>query len=313
MTTNKLQRRIFSSQDFQNPDQFNREFGALVDKVNGLAGHDGPVKLASHLDMSDNTIQNVKPGGTPNEVVTSATGDKAYGAATIRQQLEGSGKQSLKSMRRLNDNNQREQSSTFLTDLMSTTPNANTAQVFYVNGGSTTQVTVPATVLGFSDGSQVNLASRTDVLANPTVITIVSITVTGTTATVTTATPHGLIAGEVAFIDGVTPSSFNGAFAVTGVSSTTVFTYEIVTGAPSGSGGTVSLGGVYYYYATKQSKTMALIGPFSADTPQNRLNANTDTKQIVAVAVLSSSGGVNGQSGGGGTPTIGAVNSGSFF
>jgi len=75
----------------------------------------------------------------------------------------------------------------------------------------------------------------------------------------------------------------------------------------------VSLGGVYYYVAQRQRATLALVGPFAADTPQNRLQANLDGSQIMAVAVVNGAGGVPSQSGGGGTPTTGAVNSGSFF
>lgn len=311
--TNKLQRRSFQPTDFQNPDQFNREWSQLIDKVNALAGHDGPVKLANHLDMGGNAVQNVVPTGDANDVVTTATGNQSYGPAVLQQALEGRGSHPLKTIRRINDKNQREGNSSFLNALMSTPPNANTAQVFYVNGGSTTQVTVPATQVSFADGSVQHVLSRTDVLSNPVSVVIVSISVAGNVATVTTATPHGLIAGDVAFISGVTPSDFDGAFGVTGVGSPTTFTFNIVTAAPSGLGGVVSLGGVYYYYAVEKSPVLNLIGPFSADTPQHRLNANTDNKQIVAVAVLNSDGGVNGQSGGGGTPTTGAVNSGSFF
>jgi hypothetical protein len=311
--TNKLQRRTFSANDFQQPGQFNREWGQLVDKVNALAGHDGPVQLSNHLNMNGNAIQNVVPTGEDNDVVTKASGNQIYGPSVMQTALEGRGSHPLKTVRRVNDKNQRESFSSFLNDTMSTPPNANTAQVFYVNGGATTQVTVPATQVGFADGSVQHVASRTDVLSNPASVVIVSITVAGNVATVTTATAHGLIAGDVAFLTGVTPSDFDGAFAVTGVGSPTTFTFNIVTSAGSGAGGTVSLGGVYYYYAVKNSKVVNLIGPFSADTPQNRLNANTDGKQIVAVAVLTSSGGVNEQSGGGGTPTTGAVNSGSFF
>jgi hypothetical protein len=271
------------------------------------------VQLFGHLDMGGNTIRNVVPSGNANDVVTNQTGNATYGPQVMRDQLEGRGAAPLKTVRRINDKNQREQFSSFLNDTMSTPPNANTAQVFYVNGGGTTQVTVPAVVVNFADGTVQHVASRTDTLTNPTTVGIVSISVTSGVATVTTSAAHGLVAGDVAFISGVTPTDFNGAWGVTGVGSSTTFTFNFIGTPTSGTGGSVSLGGVYYYYAVISSAVMNLVGPFAGDTPQNRLNANTDGKQIVAVAVLNSSGGVNAQSGGGGTPTTGAVNSGSFF
>jgi len=84
-------------------------------------------------------------------------------------------------------------------------------------------------------------------------------TETGTTVTITTISDHSVVAGASVIVAGVTEAGYNGTFTVTGVPSSTTFTYTAAGGlAPSG-GGTV---------ATKVTVTQVPAAPFS------KLNAN---------------------------------------
>lgn len=306
---NQLPRRTFPDMSAD----FAAHYSELVDKVNGLAGHNGPIVLENHVDVQGNRITNVGAALTSSDVVSQAFAQSNYSATALRPQLEGSGSTPLQTVRQLNSTFQREQTSSYLNDLYSTPPNANTADVNFVNGGGTTQITVNATVVGLADGTNIAIAGRTDTVTNPTSIGIVSITGTGASATVVTGTAHGLIAGEIVYIAGNSAAIYNATWQVSGVTPPNTFTIQGSFGITPGLGGTASLGGVYYYVAQKKKLTLTLVGPFDADTPQNRLLANLDGSQIVAVAVVNGSGGVPSQSGGGGTPTTGAVNAGSFF
>jgi hypothetical protein len=165
----------------------------------------------------------------------------------------------------------------------------------------------------FADGSFVNIIGRTDILSTPAQFAISSISCTGDVVSVVAA-PTGLIAGNVATITGVTPSSFNGTFVIT--SSTgggANLTYQLDLGSTSGSGGFVQVNGVWYYAIQKRLNALKLLGPFSGDTAQNRLQASNDGFQIVAVVVITSSGGQISLSGGGGSPIVGAPTAGAFF
>lgn len=69
---------------------------------------------------------------------------------------------------------------------------------------------------------------------------ITSISRSSNVVTVTTASAHGYPVGMSVLIDGVTNTSFNGTFTITGVTSTT-FTYAQTAANASSSGGTASL------------------------------------------------------------------------
>lgn len=115
-------------------------------------------------------------------------------------------------------------------------------------------------------------------------------------------------------ITGVSPPSFNGGYIVTSSSGGgTTLTYDLNVGTLSGSGGHVEISNVYYYAIKKRNPAIYLFGPFNADTQSNRLNANFDGTQIVAVVVLTASGGQISQTGGGGSPILGSPAAGSFF
>ncbi|MDE2103347.1 MAG: hypothetical protein KGL39_39265 [Patescibacteria group bacterium] len=58
-------------------------------------------------------------------------------------------------------------------------------------------------------------------------VPLTSITSAGTTATATSAIPHNLFVGAATTISGATPSGYNGSITVTGVLSSTQFTYTL--------------------------------------------------------------------------------------
>jgi hypothetical protein len=59
--------------------------------------------------------------------------------------------------------------------------------------------------------------------------------------------------------------------------------------------------GVYYYYLSKGSQTLAISQPYAADTQANRTQANQDGTVIVGVATIDGSGLVTNQSAAGAT------------
>lgn len=305
---NQLPRRTYPELS----PQLNQFLQQMADAVNTNMGYNGPIQVTSPIDLMGNTIKNV---GTPvdeSDVVTQAFAQSNYSAEALRPQLEANGSTPLQSVRRINDSTQREATSTWLNQVMSTPPNASTAQVSFSGGGGSTTINVNATTLTRADTTTQPLAGRSDTVANPASFTILTIARAGGVVTATFAATTGITAGQIVGITGVTDSSFDGSFTVTGAVGVTLTWSQSLSNAGS-TGGDASLGGVYYYYTKPKSSIMFVSGPFSADTPQNRINASDDAKQIIAVAVVTSGGGQNGQSGGGGTPTTGPVAAGSFF
>lgn len=284
----------------------------LVDTVNSLAGHNGTIQLNNHLSLQGNNIQDVAAPANNNDVVTQAFAQSTYSAAALGPQLEANGSNPLTTVRRINDNTQREQTSTWLNRVMSTPPNSNNADVSFINGGGSTQVSVNANNLTRADTSIHPLAALTATLTNPSSFTILTIVRAAGVVTATFAAAPGLTAGEIVGVTGVADSSFDGTFRLTGAGGVTLTWAQNLFNASS-TGGTVSTAGVYYAYAIPGNPNMFIEGPFAADSPQNRINASNDQKQIIAVIVLGSSGGIQQQSGGGGTPTTGDVAGGTFF
>lgn len=287
-------------------------YSQLTQAVNALLGYSGPVPIQNHINLNGNRIQNLGPAVEATDALTSGAAESSYSAAALAPQLESTGSQPLKTVRRVNDPNQREQSSSFINDLMSATPNANTILPVLTNVGGGVQVTIPTTKFTFADGSSIMLISRTDVLSFPASYAITSISCTGDVVTAVLASAPSLVAGNAATVDGVTPSAFNGTWALTSVVGTTIRWQESL-GSVTGSGGTLYVNGVYYYAAKKRSNNIYLLGAFSGDTAQNRLQANFDGFQIIAVVVVTASGGQVAQSGGGGSAIVGSPTAGSFF
>jgi hypothetical protein len=285
----------------------------LTDTVNTLSGYNGTVQLSNHLDMSGNRVMNIGSPESGTDALSSGQANKSYSASALRPQLESGGSNPMSSYRMLNNGSQREARSSFLNDLMSTPPSANTIfpTTTSVSGGL--QVTIPSGPFTFADGSSMMLIGRTDVLTPPTDFTISSISVTNNLVTVQTTTATGLTAGSAMTINGVTPSQFNGSFPVLTVISPTEFTYQDLIGTGTGSGGTVELNDVYYYTVNKRDPTVHLLGPYNGDTAENRLQVCFDGSQIVAVVVLTASGTLAGSSGGGGSPIQGSPTAGVFF
>lgn len=285
----------------------------LADTVNTHSGYNGPIGLANHLSLSGNRLMNIGEPEEDTDAISSGVAQDNYSVEALGPQLESSSKTGLKSMRRLNDQNQREQTSSYMNDLMSAVPSANELFPFLTNVGSQVQSQLNSTLYTWADGTTIQTIARTDLLSKPTNVTIVSISCVGNVVTVVTSAPHGLAAGQAATITGVTPSSFNGTFGVTSVANPTTFTYQLDLGTTTGSGGTVEINGVYYYSLKKRDPTVHLFGPFPADSPQNRLSANLDGSKVVAVIVITSSGAQANQSGGGGSALTGPPAAGAFF
>jgi len=305
---NQLARRTFPELS----PVLNQYLQQISDTVNSLTGYNGTITLNNHLDLSGNRIQNVGEAVSGSDVITQTVANNAYSASALRPQLEGNGSNPLQTVRRLNNNHQQEMASSYMNSILSIVPNANTVQVSFTNSSGSTQITVNATTLTLADGSSRAIAGRTDTVTNPSSYTISTITRSSGTVTAVLTTTPSFTSGETIGVAGVTDSSFDGSFILTGVSGVNL-TWTQLASDSSSTGGTVSSGSVYYYYVKKGATTMSMVGAFTADTPQNRINASSDGQQIMAVAVVTSSGGQSSQSGGGGTPTTGAVNSGTFF
>lgn len=295
------------------PSDFQQHYQQLIDTVNTLSGYNGTVQLSNHLDLSGNRVMNIGAPVEENDALSSGVAKGSYSAPVLGPQLESNGTAPLKTLRQINNGSQREQQSSFLNDLMSSVPSANGIFPVATTVGGGVQVVVPPSLFTFADGSSIMLMTRTDILSLPASFTITSITVTGNVVTVVTSTPTGLAAGGAMTISGVTPSQFNGSFTVTSIISATSFTYQDDIGTGSGSGGSVDLNNVYYYAVKKRSPMVHLLGPYSGDTAANRLNANYDGLQIVAVVVITSGGSLVASTGGGGSPIIGSATAGVFF
>lgn len=292
-----------------------QHYDQLIDTVNTLAGYNGEIGLSDHINLQGKRIINLGSPVEPTDALSSSVAQSTYSASVLRPQLESNGSSPLKTQRRLNDPNQREQMSSYMNDLMSAVPNANGIYPnFSAASGGIVTVSVPASLFQFADGSSLLLQARVDMLSVPTSFAISSISVTSNLVTVVAASPTGLVSGNLMTITGVTPSQFNGAFPI--ISSTgggLTLTYQDNIGTGSGSGGSIELNNVYYYAVKKRENTITLFGPFNGDTLQNRLQVNFDSFQIVAVIVLTASGGQLAQSGGGGSPIVGSPTAGSFF
>lgn len=75
----------------------------------------------------------------------------------------------------------------------------------------------------------------------PTTYTLASLTSSSTTATGTTSTAHGLKVNDYITIAGATETAYNGTFRVTGVPTTTTFTYTLASTTTSPATGTPTM------------------------------------------------------------------------
>ena len=286
----------------------------LQDAVNMLGGHSGEVELNNHLNLSGNKITNVGPAETATDVLTSEVAEAKYSAAALQPQLQAGSKTPLGTYRMLNSGTQREQTSSWLNDLLSTPPNSNTINPIVSSSGGSTSVTIPASIVQMGDGTKRYLPSRTDTLTNPASYSITTFTVSGGVATVNLgSTPSPPLAADtVVYISGT--GQIDGTYPIVTILSPTSFTIN-VSGGVSGSGGTVATGGTSYYFLNKSyNKVMLSTLPSSSDTPFNRLGISGDGYQLLAVVSINSSGQVQVGTAGGGTPSIvSTANAGSRF
>lgn len=273
----------------------------VQDQINRLSGATGPTELPSGVDVRGATLTGLGQPQSPTDAVSLAHAEDNYSAAALSPKLEASGSSPLKTYRALNSKAQRENYSTFLENCMSTSPTANTSTISADPPvGGTVTVTVSAGSHLYVSGNELTYAQRTDTLSLPTSYSISSISRTGGVVTANFSSAPPFTIGDFISIAGVSNSSFDGSFQITGGGGTT-FTWNQSGANASSSGGGASQGTVYYYFIGVNSRTLALAGPYSGDTQENRLNVNIDGTVLVAVIVLTGSGVDLSQSAGGAT------------
>lgn len=159
-------------EDFKDPGKF-ALFSEWMDQVtngiNTLQGLNGDIPIFASIDMQGTgTVKNLAPPVNSGDAVSNGAASTAFGPAAIQSAVEATGNNILQTTRRLNDQNQREEFSTFLNDVMNLPPVANGSSVTVTNlGGGSSQITVTASNFQFADGSLVPYAQRQDTVANP--------------------------------------------------------------------------------------------------------------------------------------------------
>ena len=304
--SNVLQYLPIAAEDFANPDQFLSLLGAnfqnLFQQIRMLSGQAGTIKLSDHLDLNGKRIMNVGSAETETDVVTLSYATLNYGPAALTPQIQALGKYVMANYRRLGDQNQREPSSSFLVKILNTAPTSNTS---FITAGSPSGGNVAVTISSGThdrvDGSSIPYSSRTDTLALPTQYAITHLQRTsGIVTAVTAVTPLGV--GDGFSVINSSDSSFDGTFSVlTGGGGS--FTYA--QGGPDTgavTGGSISIGGVYYYTIDYGNDKLGLAGPFSSDTWGNRRVSSPDGTTIIGVVVLNGNGLDTTASAAGGTP-----------
>jgi hypothetical protein len=98
----------------------------------------------------------------------------------------------------------------------------------------------------------------------PFELSITSIERSGGTATVVTGSVHGMITGDIAFIEGATEDEYNGAFAIVYVNTTT-FTYTVPGTPDTPAGGTKIVTGGYFNELTNASGVVTDTRSIGAD------------------------------------------------
>lgn len=291
---------------------FQKHYDQLTDTVNTLLGHNGPIQLANHLDLGGNRIMNVGAPTATTDAISSLVAQSRYSPTALKPYFESGGKNAFVGYRQINNQGQREQTSSWLNQLLSTPPNSNSIDPITSTSGGSTTVTIPASIYRFADGTKWFLPSRSDTITNPVSINITTFTVSGNVATVNLASAPSppFTSTTVVFISGT--GEIDGTYQIASIISPTSFTV-VVTGGVSGTGGTVTSGGTAYYYISKKFRRVLLATlPSSSDTPFNRLSVSTDSLQLVAVVGVNADGSVREGTAGGGTPTS-TANAGSRF
>lgn len=287
-------------EDFASDDgvaNINALLTQIVKNQNLQNGSAGPTPLPSGADLKGKHIQNVGGMGPEHTAISMAYAEAHYSAAAIAPQLEAGQKNSLKSMRRVNDQNQIEYRTAWLEGAMNTAPTTNTSTI----SGSGDTVTVSAGQHTFVSGNVTAFASRTDTLSLPTSVAIISLSRSGSVVTAILVSALGLTPSEVINVAGVSDPTFDGSFVLSTVVGTTV-TWRQVAPNATATGGTASASGVFYYYLNRNQRILSLAGPFPSDSQEQRLSINKDGSVLIAVAVLNGGGIDLTQSAAGATP-----------
>lgn len=157
-------------EDFATPEGLatvSEWFDRVQVSINTLLGLHGPILLNDSIDMQGNRVMNASVSA-PSDVITKATADNSFGAAAIKPQLEATGNAILQTTRRLNDQQQREQHSSFLNDVLNVPPVTNGCTITVVNaGGGSSTITVTASTFKWADGQIAPFAQRIDTVTNP--------------------------------------------------------------------------------------------------------------------------------------------------
>jgi hypothetical protein len=278
----------------------NSLFQQMFTQVNQLTGTAGPTQLASGVDVAGKTVSNLGEPQTATDAVSKGHAERNYSAAALAPQLESGGPAALKTYRALNSKQQQENYSNFLEGVLNTAPTANTSTITAgAPSGGSVVVTVSAGQHLYVSGNQVSYAQRSDTLALPTSFAISSITRMANTVTASAVT--SLTVGTSVVVAGVTDTSYDGNFIITGATGSTL-TWTQIGADSSSSGGSVAISTAYYYFLSTNSLTLALSQSYASDTQQNRISANQDGSALIAVAVLNSGGLDTAQSSAGATP-----------
>lgn len=288
----------------------NAEFQNIIQKLNGLIGAAGTISLNNHLDLGGNAIRNVAPPSGANDVITKSAAEASFSAPVLAPQLEATGTSPLLTYRQLNNPNQRELSTSHLNSLGNTAPQANSSNVsFGALSGGFIPVTISSGVQVRADGTTLPYAQLNDSAAAPASFNINTISRTSNIVTGNTTGANTLQTGDTVVIAGVGDTSYNGYFVLTFVGTGgsppgPVFQFAQAGSNSSSSGGTISLFGVYYYVMNPAIGKVYRVGPFAADTSQNRINATKDSLALIAVVVVNGSGGDVTNSASGGTSPV---------
>jgi hypothetical protein len=170
-----LQQLNFTEADLANPSQFIAQLNTtlnnhsqVLNQFLGYGNNQGIIPVSGQLDLQGNKITGVAPATSGSDVVTHEIAEARYSAPALKKHFESGGQSSLISYRQLNNVQQRESSSAFLNDLVSTAPTANTSTVSATApAGGTTSVTVSSGILSKVDNTIVAYMSLTSSLPVP--------------------------------------------------------------------------------------------------------------------------------------------------
>lgn len=260
----------FKQHDLEEPnlDYLNEIIRQLTLEVNRLGGNYGPIALMDHIDMGGNRVMNV--GSAPAQ--TTPTSTPPTPTTSAPQPVTASPPTGTGVTRPGPDPVHDALTQNSATPLFG----ADVIQSLLEATGSK----MLQSTRRLNDGTQQEKAStflnsQASVVpcANTSSVTVVA---AGANSTIT------VTAGSCTFAD----------------KSTKAYSQRIDTVANPGAGSNF-----YFYYFRTSDRTIQVIGPFTQNTPQNQIQANTDGREFIGTATVNAGGG--GTGGGGGDPTGG--------